>query len=462
VRVLLISTYDLGRQPYGLAQATPWLREAGAAVACLDLAVEALDPRRVEAADLIGFHVPMHTATRLALTALPRVRAANPRAAICFFGLYAPPNQEHLRAQGVDAVLGGEAEPALADLVARLRHGEAAARARPAVSLDRLRFRVPDRSVLPPLERYARLVMPDGEQRLAGHTEASRGCKHLCRHCPVVPVYGGRFRVVGRDVVLEDVRRQVAAGARHVTFGDADFFNGPGHAVPIVEALHAEWPDLTYDVTIKVEHLLRHADLLPLLKGTGCLLVTTAVESADDRVLAILDKGHTRADFEEVARRFDAIGLGLAPTFVPFTPWTGLDGYLDLLRWLAGLGLADRVAPVQLAIRLLVPPGSWLLRLPEVRGIVGALDPGSLVHPWRHDDPRVDALAEEALCLVGEMQEAGRPAPEIFRALWRAAGRAAGVSAPEPDLRPAGAPLPRISEPWYCCAEPMPGRRAAV
>ena len=87
-----------------------------------------------------------------------------------------------------------------------------------------------------------------------------------------MPIYGGRLRVIQRDVVLEDVRRQVAAGAQHITFGDPDFFNGPGHSIPLVRALHAEFPDLSYDVTIKVEHLLKLSELLPVLRDTGSSL----------------------------------------------------------------------------------------------------------------------------------------------------------------------------------------------
>src|SRR5262249_45789054 len=157
----------------------------------------------------------------------------------------------------------------------------------------------PDRAGLPPLGAYARLVTPEGP-RVVGYTEASRGCKHLCRHCPIVPVYNGVFRIVQEDVVLEDVRRQVAAGAQHITFGDSDFFNGPGHAVAIVEAVHREFAALTYDVTIKIEHLLQRRDLLPVLRRTGCAFVTSAVESLDDAVLAKLEKGHTRAHVVEV------------------------------------------------------------------------------------------------------------------------------------------------------------------
>ncbi len=192
-----------------------------------------------------------------------------------------------------------------------------------------------------PLERYDHVVMPEGPHRITGYTEASRGCKHMCRHCPIVPVYNGVFRIVSRDVVLEDVRRQAAAGAQHITFGDPDFFNGIGHAMAIVQALHEEFPGLTYDVTIKVEHLRQHERQLSKLRDTGCLFVTSAVESLDDEVLAKLNKGHTRADFLHVVQKFREAGLVLQPTFVPFTPWTTMETYLDLLRTVRDLCRAD-------------------------------------------------------------------------------------------------------------------------
>ncbi len=238
----------------------------------------------------------------------------------------------------------------------------------PLISLDRLQFQVPLRSELPPLEKYARLQI-GGSSKRAGYTEASRGCKHLCRHCPVVPVYQGSFRVVQPEVVLADIRQQVAAGAEHVSFGDPDFFNGPTHAMRIVDALNREWPALSYDATIKIEHLLKHRDLLPRLRETGCLFVTSAVESVDDAVLAKLDKGHTRADFIEVAREFRSAGLTLAPTFIPFTPWTTRESYRELLELLVELDLVEHVAPVQLALRLLIPRGSRLLELDDVQAV---------------------------------------------------------------------------------------------
>src|SRR4029077_19510050 len=119
-------------------------------------------------------------------------------------------------------------------------------------------FISPDRAGLPPLTRYAALQMPDGSRRTVGSTDATRGCNHLCRHCPIVPVYRGRFSAVPLDVVMADVKAQVAAGGQHIIFGDADLFSGPTHATRLVERLAVECPGITYDVTIKIEHLIKH------------------------------------------------------------------------------------------------------------------------------------------------------------------------------------------------------------
>ncbi len=454
MNVVLISTYELGHQPFGLAEPVAWLRERGDSVRTLDLAVESWDEDVVGKADLAAFYVPMHTATRLAARLIPRVKLLNPRTHIAAYGLYAPMNEAYLRELGVGTVLGGEFESGLKALADRLESGvscETGEQPEPRISVVGQRFLVPDRSDLPALDRYAFLRMPDGEARVTGYVEASRGCKHRCRHCPVVPVYNGRFRAVPRAIVLADLRQQVLAGARHITFGDPDFFNGPTHGVRIVEALHEQFPELTYDVTIKVEHLLAHARLLPILKRTGCLFVTTAVESVDDRILTLLDKGHTREDFYHVVRNFDELGLKLSPTFVAFTPWTTLAGYRDLLVALTELELVGAVAPVQLAIRLLIPPGSRLLELQEICDHVGPLDQAALVYRWSSADPKVDEMQAEIQRIV--QQAAGKPREQLFREVWTLAH--AYLDRPAPPVSMADcAPSAELSEPWYCCAEP--------
>jgi hypothetical protein len=393
----------------------------------------------------------MHTATRLALPVIAALARQRPDLPICAYGLYAPLNREHLHAAGVTVTLGADAD---ADLVAVARQAATggpittpAPAARPQPE-----FRVPDRRGLPPLDLYARLQRPDGALVAVGAVDATRGCKHRCRHCPIVPVYDGRFRAVPVDVVLGDIATQVEAGAGHITFADPDFFNGPTHARRLVERLHARWPTLTYDVTIKVSHLRDHDALLPMLRDTGCAFVTSAVESFDDAVLARLDKGHTRADVARVADRCRRLALPLAPTFVAFTPWTTPASYLAFLDDVEAFDLVAHVAPVQYALRLLVTWGSRLLELDDLATRVGAFNPASLTFPWSHPDPVVDRLQHEVMTLVGV--RAGAPRDRVFAAVRDLAAAAAGdagrdaVATDRP--RRARAAIPYLTEPWYC------------
>ena len=474
VRAILISTYDLGRQPFGLASPTAWLRRAGVDVECVDASRDDLSDAQILSADIVGFYLPMHTATRLAGPVIDRVRRAHPDARVIAYGLYAPLNEKWLRDRGVEYVLGPESEedlvriavpglpcaehertvePGLHGMSAGGRMGQVPRAFEPPRSgpacVPRLAFIQPDRSTLPPLTRYAAVQMPDGSRRVAGSTDATRGCKHLCRHCPIVPVYNGVFRVIPIDVVLADIRAQVNAGARHISFGDPDFLNAPTHAQRLVSQLAREFPGITYDATIKIEHIVRRPMLLPLLRDTGCLFVTSAVESIDDMVLEKLRKGHTRADFVRAVALCRDAGLALSPTFVPFTPWTTVEGYAELLNGLADLELQAAVAPIQLAIRLLVTADSALFELPDIRQIVEPFDATSLTWPWRHADPRVDTLQRNVMHVVDSMRHAARE--EVFgevTKLVRGSSPTSRISVPA--KRP-----PFMTESWYCCAEPL-------
>ncbi|MBU1225449.1 MAG: radical SAM protein [Gammaproteobacteria bacterium] len=448
-RVVLVSPYELGRQPFNLAQPAAWFGRAGMAVMCVDLSQQQLDPATFAHAEFVAIYLGMHTATRIAAAALPKLRTLAPRARIAAFGLYAPVNAAWLKTLGVEAIFGGESEP---DLLAWVQSGVAPADA--VVRRDKIEFLLPDRRGLPALQRYANLILADGTQKITGFAEASRGCKHLCRHCPVVPVYEGMFRVVPVEMVIADIAQQVAVGAAHISFGDPDFLNGPTHALKVAEALHARFPDLSWDATIKVEHLLSHAELLPRLQQCGLLFIVTAVESVDDAILDKLAKGHAHADFETVLAHCRALGIALAPTFVPFTPWTTLAGYRDLLATLLRLHLVEAVPPVQLAIRLLVPQGSYLMQLPDFAARVGAFDEAMLGYPWQADDPRVDALQRDIMAWVMDAEKAALPRAEVFAGLWARTHAALGEAAPPLDPTQFGDAIPHHSEPWYCCAEP--------
>ncbi|HEX5110911.1 MAG TPA: CUAEP/CCAEP-tail radical SAM protein [Vicinamibacterales bacterium] len=450
MRALLISTYDLGRQPLGLASPAGRLRRAGVDVECVDTSRQPLEDAQIAGAALIAFYLPMHTATRLAGPLLDRVRQLNPDATVVAYGLYAPLNRQWLNDRGVRHVLGPEDEAALAALACGA-DGAGDEEGAPPGGRRAAGVR-PDRSGLPPLAEYAALQMPDGTRRVAGSTDATRGCKHLCRHCPIVPVYHGRFRAIAIHDVIADVHAQVAQGAQHISFGDPDFLNGPTHARRLVEQLHDAFPSLTYDVTIKISHLLQHRHLLPMLRETGCLFITSAVESVDDAVLEKLRKGHTRKDFEQALTLCREAGVTLSPTFVAFTPWTTPGSYLDLLDAIRALDLVEQVAPIQLAIRLLVTAESPLLELDDVRAVVGSFDAGSLTWPWLHGDSVVDALHRDVTRIVAA--GASTPRADVFAAIAERACALVGRPAPPPVKR-RGVRPPMLTEPWYCCAEPV-------
>lgn len=439
MRVLLVATYELGHQPLHVAAPAARLRERGHEVRCLDLSVEPWDDAAAGWADRIAFSVPMHTAMRIARMVIAAVRTACPEVPVCCFGLYAAMGRDV-----VDRVLAGETDAALVDWVegtdpgadVHLGHG-AAARGAP----------VPARDLLPSLDHYARLVVGD-EERTVAYVEASHGCAHRCRHCPVPVVYDGRIRVVDVDAVVADVAQQVGVGARHVTFGDPDFLNGVHHSLRVVRAVHEQFPNLTFDCTAKVEHVLRHADIWAELAASGLLFVVSAFESVDDATLARLDKGHTTADAAQAVRVLRRHGVEVRPSWMPFTPWTTLDQVRALLDFVAVHDLVANVDPVQYAIRLLVPRGSLLLAHPDLLAHLGPYDHERGTYAWRGTDPVVDDLQHRIAAEVEARTAAGEPLPAIYDAVRVAAGLE-----PLHLAEPVPAP-PRLTEPWFCCAEP--------
>jgi radical SAM superfamily enzyme YgiQ (UPF0313 family) len=403
VRVLLVSTYELGHQPLHVASPAGELRRRGHDVRCVDLAIEPWDPAVVEDVDAVAVSVPMHTATRLALDV---ARSIDGRVPTCAYGLYAP-----AAAHAFDRAIAGEYEPALLEWVEQRTGGL-------SIALGRDRHGLPARDLLPPLDRYARLLV-GGDERLAGAVEASHGCSSRCRHCPVPVVYDGRLRIVQEEAVLADVDQLVAMGARHLTFADPDFLNGVHHSMRVARAVHERHPQLTFDVTTKIELILRHRDIWTELAALGCLFVTTALECVDDEVLRLLDKGHTAADAADAIAVLRDAGIEPRPSLLPFTPWTTLESLVDLVDFAVEHDLAANIEPVHWSIRLLVPPGSLVLDL----GPFDGYDADLLAHPWSSP---LDDLQEEVAAIVGSVCD-GTSAAETFRAVAAAIRHAAGL-----------------------------------
>lgn len=441
MRVLLVSTYELGHQPLHLASAAAALKEAGHDVRTLDISVERWDPSLIDWAHAVAFSVPMHTAMRLAMKGAEAVRRRRPETPICFYGLYANVSTELTLA---DHVVAGEYESSLVDWVASVGSDGGVPRA--GIELGRQRQRLPVREGLPRLKKYAHLAV-GGDERLVGYVEASRGCVHRCRHCPVPVVYDGRTRKVAVDVVLQDIAQLVERGARHITFGDPDFLNRWAHSMKIVELVHQRFPELTFDVTTKVSHVLRYASLVPLLAEQGCLFVVSAYECVNDDILRYIDKGHTAAQAAEVIGLLRAHGIEPRPSWLPFFPWTTVDDVVDILDFVIRHDLIGNVDPVQYTIKLLIPEGSLMLRVAEIEPYLGPYDAENLTYTWRSADERTVTLQEELARLVASDQSG-----DVFARIYRTVLDTAGESRSVPDVQ--FVPAPRLTEPWFCCAEP--------
>ena len=454
MRALLISTYELGHQPLHAASASGALLAAGHEVRCLDLSVEPWDDASVAWAEAIAISVPMHTATRLAERAAQRIRQDHPDTPIAFYGLYAGMEHHPAGAAVADAEIAGAYEHGLTAWLGQM--GSQSDTTTRNIDLSRRQSQIPARHLLPDISRYARLALGDDEL-LVGYTEASRGCVHTCRHCPVPIVYDGRIRIIDQHVVLADLDQLVEAGARHITFADPDFLNGVRHSERVVRAMHARHPHVTFDVTTKVEHILEHAHVWPEFSTAGCLFVVSAFESVNDNILRLLDKGHTAIEAALAVGQLRRHGIEIRPSWMPFTPWTTPADVLAIMEFVRDHDLVPNVDPVQYTIRLLVPQGSLLLDLPEMIPHLGGYDEERLTHRWRGADPRSDVLQETLAGIVERGVGEETPDTVMFRELWTAVRAEAPEAPAGPPPRLTGtvpAVRPRLTEPWFCCAEP--------
>ena len=440
--VLLISCYELGHRPAGLTRPLRALEAAGFAPDVIDIAVEPLDVEKVKRARFIGISVPMHTALRLGVHLLHRIREINSDVSISMYGLYATLNADYLLSHGVDFCLSGETSTQLVELVESFEKKKWIE----PLAIDSISI-----GKLPSLEVYAQFEDKD-EVRTVGYTETTHGCKHLCTHCPIPPVYKGKFFVVNRETVLDEIQKQVAEGATHITFGDPDFLNGPMHGLRILRAMHEAYPNLTFDFTTKITHILKHRKHFREFAQLGCRFVISAVESLSDTVLTVLEKHHTRRDVETALDIVHGAGIALRPTWVPFTPWTTLDDYLEILQFVDTRRLIYHVDPVQYAVRLLIPPGSYLLNRPETKALSLTLDETAFSYTWAHSDARMDELHKTVNTLVENDARAGVDTLETFYRIWTLAADMHGSKHTPLGFRSKKThqPAPRITEAWFC------------
>jgi radical SAM superfamily enzyme YgiQ (UPF0313 family) len=401
-RVVLASGYDGGFQPIGVGTAASWLSQAGIDATCLDAFVDGIDEGRLHDADLVGISVQLFQSIAPAVDIAAAVRRTSPQARIVMFGQHANIHAERLVGRHCDAVIRGDWEPALVAL-ARQAAGDTVslpgevqdvldAGAPIRVNIQRSGHLPPARHALPGLDRYSSLEAGKFFVRptVIGNVETARGCHHSCSYCSVFAATGTKVNIIPAAVVLEDIRQVVALGATHIGFVDAEFINSRRHGLDVVRRMKAEFPDLTFDIVTRADHIVESKDVIAELKNLGCAFVTSAFEFPRQRVLDAVNKGLTLEHIERAIAFCRSIGLKLNPTFIIFNPWIDLSDLLFFDEWLEQTGLIESVDAEQFRGRLYLYKGSPLLADADIRNLRLVEHP--FHYDWEHPDRRVDEI----------------------------------------------------------------------
>ncbi|MDP5276631.1 arsinothricin biosynthesis radical SAM protein ArsL [Chengkuizengella axinellae] len=409
MNVLLVSTFEGGFQPTTIATAATSLMKEGFNVSVLDTYVDGIIEDKFQGNDLIAISVPLFDAVHAGIEIAKLAAKVNPEAHITFFGQHATINATRLAGKYSDSCICGEWEYPLTLLTKHLNgdiqedlpgvlSGEQAMKGNsihPYMSRDHLD--VPSRHILPPLHKYPQKQINRllGSEQIVGSTEIARGCHHKCLYCSVFAAYDGKVILVNEEIVIQDVKNLVEGGMTHLTFVDADFFNAKYHGIKILRKLHQQFPNLTYDFTTRVDHILENKETLAEMKQLGVKFITSALEFPSKEVLDAVAKDTSIEDITEAIAYLREIDIKLNPTFIMFNPWTSLDDIVTFRTFVEDNALGDLVDPIQYETRLYLYKGSPLLHKESIQSL--DLTEYEFHYDWKHPDPKLDELYYEML-----------------------------------------------------------------
>ena len=432
MKILLTSFYDLGKQPKIIAEIVDRYNSAEIDFDFFDFSVEDQNID-LENYDVLGIYAPMHTATILSIEYIKDKILPNK---MFTFGLYGS---------------------VLEDFNSSIRYIKDIESDELALFLEinddhqfSLKNNIPNRQIFPDISNYAHLV--DGSNNLiAGSVETTYGCKHSCTHCPVPISFNGTFKTYSLEKIISDVENQVNQGAKHISFNDPDFFNGPIHALKILESLNEKFPSITYDSTIKVEHILKYKKYFKELSSLNMVFVISAFETTNDLVLSILEKNHTSNDLNNSIEISQDFGIDIRPTWMPFSPWTELNDLSNIVNLIEKYKLRETVDPIQLTIKLLIPKHSLIIKKPEINKYLGNYEKNSLSFKWEYENNDVEKLQSSLFDFILNNSELNEHKQYLGMVnIIEKYTDTKLLTNSSYDFKN----VPKLSETWFCCAEP--------
>ena len=432
MKILLTSFYDLGKQPKIIAEIVDRYNSAEIDFDFFDFSVEDQN-KDLENYDVLGIYAPMHTATILSIEYIKDKKLPNK---MFTFGLYGS---------------------VLEDFNSSIRYIKDIESDELALFLEinddhqfSLKNNIPNRQIFPDISNYAHLV--DGSNNIiAGSVETTYGCKHSCTHCPVPISFNGTFKTYSLEKIISDVENQVNQGAKHISFNDPDFFNGPIHALKILESLNKKFPTITYDSTIKVEHIIKYKKYFKELSSLNMVFVISAFETTNDLVLSILEKNHTSNDLNTSIEISQDFGIDVRPTWMPFSPWTELNDLSNIVNLIEKYKLRETVDPIQLTIKLLIPKHSLIIKKPEINKYLGNYEKNSLSFKWEYENNDVEKLQSSLFDFILHNSELDEHKQYLGMVnIIEKFTDTELLKNSTYDFKNAS----KLSETWFCCAEP--------
>lgn len=432
MKILLLSFYDLGKQPKIISELYSRLKTKYIEVDIVDYSIEDRDIQ-LDQYDAMGIYASMHTASVLAHNYLKNKILPKK---VFTFGLYGNVLSE--LNENIYYVEDFESEKLSTYLNIKFNDNFT------------LKNTVPDRKILPDISKYAHLVKGN-TKLIAGSVETTYGCKHSCTHCPVPIVFNRSFKTYSEEKIISDVSNQIESGAKHISFNDPDFFNGPKYSLKILDTLVNKFPSITYDSTIKVEHILKYEKYFTELSKMNMLFVISAFETTNDFILNILQKNHSSYDIEKATEISLLNNMDIRPTWMPFTPWTEIKDLHNIVSFIEKYQLRETVDPIQLTIKLLIPKKSLILTKPEIRKYIGVYDQESFSYLWSYKNPQVGELQETLFEYILQSYDTDENTQyKDMVTLIEEFSNVKLLSTNGYDYKQ----TPKLSESWFCCSEP--------
>lgn len=409
--ILLVSNFEGGFQPVTIATAASALiSEECFEISVLDTYVDGINEKMFDSPDLVAISIPLFDSLLPGIEIAKKVRAINSKAHVTFFGQYATLNSSRLVEKYGDSCVVGEWEEPLVKL-AHFLAGDSGMelsgirrrttdKIHPNFARDK--FVIPNRDLLPPLYKYPQVQINKlcESEQIVGTTEIARGCHHKCLYCSVFAAYGGKVLLIPEDLVIADVTNMVNNGATHITFIDADFFNSKQHGIKILRKLNNLFPNISYDFTTRVDHILENEHTLMEMSSLNVKFITSALEFPTQEVLDAVAKQTSLEDIERAIKILRKINIKLNPTFIMFNPWINLEDLVFFKQFVEKNDLDNIIDPIQYETRLHLYKGSPLLNSSSLSNI--ELEEKEFHLEWKHPDPMVDQLYFDSLTPVEE------------------------------------------------------------